>query len=125
MFEGGLLGRKLGVLAVELVLLDVLADRERDGAAGDENDDRAPEGDGDAVPLDEFPDLVRRTGRAGGDGLAGEEALDVLGQGAGGVVAPGAVLLHRLHGDPVEIAADGLAERAGVAVSDLGDVVER
>ena len=125
MFEGRLLAIEFGVLAVEFVLLDVLADREGDRAAGDEYGDRAPERDGDAVSLDKLPDLVRRAGRAGGDGLAGEEALDVLCQGAGGVVAAGAVLLHRLHGDPVEIAADGFTQRAGVGVADLGDVAER
>src|SRR5262245_55539507 len=62
--------------------------------------------------------------RAGLDGLVVEVALDVAGEGGGRFVAAFAVFFECLHHNPVELAAQNLAEAALVetaVVRDRGD----
>ena len=62
------------------------------------------------VPPHELPQPVRRRRRTGQHRLVVQVALDVGGEAVGRLVAPGAVLLQRLHHDPVQLAADQRAE---------------
>jgi hypothetical protein len=61
------------------------------------------------VPPHELPQPVRLADRGGDDRLAGEVPSHVVGQGVGGVVSAGAVLVERLHHDPVEFAFEFLS----------------
>ena len=83
------------------------ADRRSEQQEGGEGSDRDQ---CRAVLAGELPQLVRRRRRAGLDGVAGEVPLDVAGEAVGGLVPPGAVLVQRLHHDPVELAADQLRQ---------------
>src|SRR5262249_57248265 len=72
------------------------AGHEREQDQGDRRH-RAP------VALDELPDAVAGRRRPGLHGLVREVAAPIPGEGAGGVVAAVAGLLHGLHYDPVPL----------------------
>jgi hypothetical protein len=78
--------------------------------------------DAQAMPLDELAEPVQHARGPGHHGLAREIPLDVGGELAGRLVAPRAVLLHRLHHDPVEVAAHEAAERPGLGLLLSGGV---
>jgi hypothetical protein len=69
-------------------------------------------------------DPVAGAGRTGLDRLVLQVALDVAGEGGGGVVAARAVLLERAHDDPVEVAPHLAAQARGLGAPPLGQVVE-
>ena len=58
------------------------------------------------------------------DRFVGQEPADVLREAVGGFVAAAAVLLQRLHHDPVEIASDDSSEHARCRVAPLRDRIE-
>ena len=62
-----------------------------------------PNGDPQPVPTDELPGPVPHAGRTRHHRLVAEVTLDVRGELRRRAVAPGPVLLQRLHRDPVEI----------------------
>ena len=66
-----------------------------------------------AVPAEELAQAVRGAGASGQDRLMLQMPADVLGQAAGGLVPPGAVLLQGLHHDPIQVAPDLLVGGPG------------
>ena len=64
-------------------------------------------------------ELIDGAGRAGQDGLVAQVPLDVFGQGQRALVAPGRVLLQRLHDDGLQVARDGAAGDASVRARPL------
>ena len=72
--------------------------------------------------LTNFFKPVAAARRAGLDDLVGEIALDVAGEAVGRLVAPGAVLLQRLHHHPVELALQQLRQPGRLDAPVGGDV---
>ncbi len=62
------------------------------------------------VSLDELAEAIPRRWRPCVNRLIVEIALDIAGEAVRGFVAAIAVLLHRLHDDPVQLAADQLGQ---------------
>jgi hypothetical protein len=77
------------------------------------------------VAADELVQEVGPLRRARQHQFVAQVALHVLGERAGRVVAAGAVLLHRLHHDPVELPADRPPELGRLGAAALGDGGER
>src|SRR5262249_56229647 len=70
---------------------------------------------------------VAPAGGAGGDGRAGEEAVEVVGEGLGRAVAGAGVFLEALEGDGLQVAVDAAVEgtRGGrVVLDDLEEGLE-
>jgi hypothetical protein len=68
-----------------------------------------------AMAADELPGGVRAARRRRPDGLPLEESGDIVAQFACALVAPTAILVERLHHDPVEFAAHDRSELARLA----------
>jgi len=66
------------------------------------------------VAADELVELVDGTRRARDDRLVSQVPPDVHDQAVGGLVSPGAILLHRLHHDPVQIASKLAKKRSRI-----------
>ena len=86
------------------------------GAGGHEEGQRHGAGRRELSPVasGELAELVGHGRCGGGHRLVVEEALDVEGEGVGGLVSAKAVLLEGLHHDPVEVAAEGSSQAGGI-----------
>ncbi|MHC4590422.1 MAG: hypothetical protein ACYTAQ_14110, partial [Planctomycetota bacterium] len=110
-------------LAVACLLPGLDQARSRHRETGDQGGrDERRRGDAQAVPLDELAELVDHARGPRHHRLAGEIPLDVGGELARRLVAPGAVLLHRLHHDPVQVAPHEPAEGPGLGLLVLSGV---
>ncbi len=103
-------GRRLAVGPVSL-----LGDSSRLDTHGDrKSDQNRKQHSGEArsgfVPLHELADPIAGARRARHDRLIMQEALYVQGQPVRRLIATRAVLLHRLHRDPVQITFQGTAQ---------------
>src|SRR5690606_28583571 len=76
--------------------------------------DRGGGDDAPAVSPVELREAIACAGRAGEDGLLAEVTLHVVGEGGGRLVPTCAVLLQRLHDDPVQVTAELPAEMAWI-----------
>ena len=94
------------------------------GSDHDCADDRRGGEDGLLPPLHELPRAVQGTRSPGGHRLVREVSVDVVGQRRRGCVAAGAVLLHRLHDDPVDVSAEELHESLRIDPATLRDLVQ-
>ena len=70
-----------------------------------EQPDRRTGGDANLVPTDELARSVEGAGRPRQHRFVAQVPFDVGGELGGRCVTAGAILFHRPHGDPVEIAA--------------------
>ena len=77
-----------------------------DDARDQHGGNRADSGKGSAMAARKFFELVKPRRWTGDDGLVIEVTLDVFGKGNGAFVPSGAILLQRLHHDPIQVATD-------------------
>ena len=104
-----------------LVRLDEADHRQREAGEQRRGDDRRRR-HAETVTRDEPPQLVEDARRAGEDGLATQVPQDVGRELVGRLVSPRAILLDRLHDDPVDVAADRAAQVSRVGALQLADV---
>src|SRR5438046_1532635 len=69
------------------------------------------------MPPHEFPGAISSAGGSSQDRLIIQVPPDVDAQIVGGFISPGAVFIHRLHDDPVELAAHQLSELLGFGLA--------
>ena len=87
--------------------LPVPAPLEKDnGGDGHQDGHRQTDEGLDLVAAEELPQAVHGAGAPGQDRLRLQMPPNVFGQTADGLVPPDAVLLQRLHHDPVQVAPD-------------------
>ena len=73
------------------------------------------------ISAGEFAKAIPGRWRACLHRLIDQIALHVAGHATGGVVAPGSIFFHRLHHDPVQLAAHEPAELFGLGLAMGGD----
>src|SRR5215813_8401880 len=73
------------------------------------------------VALDRLLQLVKFAGGARRNWLLRQEALHIERQTVGGFVTAGAILLQRLHHDPIQVATDGSDQSRRLGLATLSD----